>query len=63
MKRSSARVNKSITQHLHDKAVANNEPMYLDPDSKLYVLTSEYLKARGACCKSACRHCPWEYKK
>ena len=57
------RVKKYEAKYLHDKAVAENEPMYLDPDSKLYVLTSEFLKARGTCCKSVCRHCPWEYKR
>ena len=28
------------------------------------VFTEEYLKqVRPLCCKSACRHCPWKYKK
>lgn len=25
------------------------------------VFTEKYLKARGYCCESRCRHCPWGY--
>jgi len=25
------------------------------------VFTEKYLKARGYCCESACRHCPWGF--
>lgn len=28
-----------------------------------YVFTEKYHLKRGYCCKSACRHCPWNYKK
>lgn len=27
------------------------------------VFTREYHLKRGFCCKSGCRHCPWNYKK
>jgi hypothetical protein len=27
------------------------------------VFTAQYLKRRGYCCKSGCRHCPYGYKK
>jgi hypothetical protein len=28
----------------------------------LMVFTAEYLKKRGYCCRSGCRHCPYGYK-
>ena len=28
----------------------------------LMVFTAEYLKKRGYCCQSGCRHCPYGYK-
>ena len=27
------------------------------------VFTAKYLKARGYCCESGCRHCPYGYRK
>ncbi len=27
------------------------------------VFTAQYLKRRGYCCKSGCRHCPYGYRK
>jgi hypothetical protein len=27
----------------------------------LYVFTAHYLKARGYCCRSGCRHCPYGF--
>ena len=27
------------------------------------VFTREYHLKRGFCCKSGCRHCPWNYRK
>jgi Family of unknown function (DUF5522) len=32
---------------------------YVDPVSGLSVLTAGYLVARGTCCGSGCRHCPY----
>jgi hypothetical protein len=43
----------------HDRAVAAGEPGYADPVSGLYVFTTRYLAARGTCCDSGCRHCPY----
>jgi len=43
----------------HDTAVAAGEAGYLDPDSGLFVLTAEWLAARGTCCDRGCRHCPY----
>ena len=28
-----------------------------------WVFTAAYHAARGACCASGCRHCPWGYAK
>ncbi len=43
----------------HDAAVDAGQAGYLDPDSGLFVLTAEYLAARGTCCGRGCRHCPY----
>lgn len=43
----------------HAAAVAAGEPGYADPGTGLFVLTSAELAARGACCGSGCRHCPY----
>jgi hypothetical protein len=43
----------------HDAAVARGDDGYLDPRSGLFVLTAPYLSARGSCCGSGCRHCPY----
>jgi len=43
----------------HDRAVAQGKPGYMDPATGLFVMTSAYLKARGTCCGSGCRHCPF----
>lgn len=29
----------------------------------LMVLTEKFLKKRGKCCKSGCKHCPYGFKK
>ena len=33
---------------------------YVDPDGR-YVFTAAYLLARGTCCRSGCRHCPYGF--
>ncbi len=43
----------------HRAAVDASEPGYLDPGTGLYVLTAVELAARGTCCDSGCRHCPY----
>jgi hypothetical protein len=43
----------------HDAAVAAGEPGYLDPVSGLFVMTAAVHLARGRCCNSGCRHCPY----
>ena len=43
----------------HRDALQNGEDGYLDPVSGLFVFTAAYHAARGTCCDSACRHCPY----
>ncbi|MEZ4318255.1 MAG: DUF5522 domain-containing protein [Myxococcota bacterium] len=43
----------------HDAAEAQGRAGYLDPDTGLFVMTAGHLRARGHCCGSGCRHCPY----
>ncbi|MEM1024073.1 MAG: DUF5522 domain-containing protein [Myxococcota bacterium] len=43
----------------HDIAIEGSEPGYMDPETGLFVLTAHFLAARGRCCGSGCRHCPY----
>lgn len=43
----------------HAAAVAAGEPTYRDPSTGLAVMTVATLLARGGCCESGCRHCPY----
>jgi hypothetical protein len=38
----------------------NSEDFYID--NGYYVFTEKYHLKRGYCCKSGCRHCPWNFK-
>ena len=44
----------------HDAALDRGVPSYIDPVSGFSVFTADFLAARGYCCGSGCRHCPWE---
>ena len=44
----------------HAAASEAGEPGYVDPASGYVALTADTLAARGDCCGSGCRHCPWE---
>ncbi len=44
----------------HAAACEAGEPGYVDPASGYLALTADTLAARGECCGSGCRHCPWE---
>lgn len=46
----------------HDAAVAEGRPGYLDPATGLFVMTAAYHRARGWCCGSGCRHCPYDHE-
>ena len=43
----------------HERAVTLNETSYRDPSTGLMVLTVATHLARGTCCDSGCRHCPY----
>jgi hypothetical protein len=36
--------------------------MYEDPGTGLWVMTEASLRARGTCCGSRCRHCPYGHE-
>lgn len=44
----------------HASALRRGEPGYLDPMTGYLVFTAAKLWARGTCCGSGCRHCPYE---
>lgn len=43
----------------HSDAIARGEETYVDPVTGYFVLTEATLRARGTCCGSGCRHCPY----
>jgi hypothetical protein len=43
----------------HRGALVRDDAGYADPTTGLFVFTSAYLAARGTCCDSGCRHCPY----
>jgi hypothetical protein len=44
---------------VHEAACARGEKTYLDPDTGYVVFTRVGHLARGKCCGSGCRHCPY----
>ena len=50
----------SAIKKMHDAAVSMGAKTYLDPETRFLVMTSEFLRSRGTCCESGCRHCPWD---
>jgi hypothetical protein len=43
----------------HDASLERGTPTYADPVSGFSVFTADFLAARGSCCESSCRHCPF----
>lgn len=43
----------------HARALASGDDTYVDPATGYTVLTSAFLLARGTCCDTGCRHCPY----
>ena len=43
----------------HSSALIAGAPSYRDPVSGYQVFTAGFLAARGTCCDSGCRHCPF----
>lgn len=44
----------------HDAALEAGQPAYLDPRTGLSVFTAGYLWENAQCCRTGCRHCPYE---
>ncbi len=44
----------------HDAAMAADQEGYTDPVNGMFVMTAKALAAKGFCCDSGCRHCPYE---
>ena len=44
---------------LHTRALESGAATYVDPASGYEVFTAAWLAARGACCDTGCRHCPY----
>jgi hypothetical protein len=40
------------------KSLVEGEDYYLNPQG-LFVFTAKYLRERGYCCGSGCKHCPY----
>lgn len=49
----------ALQERAHAEAIARGEETYVDPATGYFVLTAATLRARGACCGSGCRHCPY----
>ena len=47
---------------LHEAACARGESTYRDPATGYTVFTRVAHLARGKCCGSACRHCPFGHE-
>lgn len=43
----------------HEHAMDQGRPGYLDPATGYFVFTAAEHWARGTCCSSGCRHCPY----
>ncbi|TAF34080.1 MAG: hypothetical protein EAZ67_04785 [Cytophagales bacterium] len=43
------------------KALVENVDFYME--GSYMVFTATYLSERGYCCKSACRHCPYGFRR
>jgi iron complex transport system substrate-binding protein len=55
---SASRSAPSVTE-LHAQACARKQPTYVDPKTRYDVFTADFLRQRGYCCGSGCRHCPY----
>ena len=45
----------------HNKACDEKKSYYIDPETGFSVFTEYFLKERGYCCSSGCRHCPYGF--
>lgn len=44
----------------HEAAINAGQDGYTDPVNGMFVMTAAALAAKGFCCDSGCRHCPYE---
>lgn len=51
----------SDIEDIHATACAKGEHSYVDPTTGLLVFSALSHKARGKCCGSRCRHCPFQH--
>ncbi len=49
----------TLIRQRHAQACATNSPTYIDPITGYDVFTADFLRRRGECCDSRCRHCPY----
>jgi hypothetical protein len=54
---------KSEIERRHREAGERGQDFYLDPATGYQVMTEKFLLARGHCCESGCRHCPYGFRK
>lgn len=48
-------------QNDRDRPLVEGRDFYRE--GPFIVFTEAYLRARGWCCESGCRHCPWGYRR
>jgi len=58
---SDSHTHREKAKHSPEERKMENEDFYIE-DGNL-VFTEKYLKERGYCCESGCRHCPYGFKK
>ncbi len=54
-------IEKESYDEVHRIACADNQSVYIDPDTGYKVFTEFAHLKRGKCCGSKCRHCPFEH--
>jgi hypothetical protein len=50
---------RAATVAAHERALECGDDGYFDPETSLFVMSAAYLWARGECCDTGCRHCPF----
>jgi hypothetical protein len=54
-----ARPDRSAVLAAHRRALEAGEDGYTDPGTGRFVFSAAWLAARGTCCDTGCRHCPY----
>ena len=50
-------------EKLHSEACQSGLSFYIDPETGYQVQTRIEHLARGSCCESGCRHCPYGFRR